>query len=131
MALLEIFVSKEKYLNRINQLDVQLTRLNSIAERYQTLFGELKTKVVDSEDDNFDRMYTIALQEAKALKIQIQNAQTTRALLQKTVEQMDQNQTLVEGVLEDIKTTTTNTIAAAEDAAKLAAAAAEVASIIV
>ena len=130
MALVELFISKDKYLARIDQLDVQLSRLETIRGDYEAHLNDLQNKVMTGEATSYEKMERSARQELEMLKVQIQNAQNCRAVLRKTVEQMDENQTLVEGVLDDVLNTTVNTVSAAKDASSVAATAAGIAALL-
>jgi len=119
---LELFVDKSKYLERINQLDVQLTRLNQIKDDYNSLISELNDKVVGSDSDAFAKIEQRAKEQINALQTNIEAAQASRASLQRTVDQMEENQRLVSNVIDQSVNTIGNEVHKNLEAAKAAAA---------
>lgn len=121
-------IDARDYEVKISAIDVQLNRLNDIRAQYEELIRQMGQMIFNNEGDEDVENYRIlenrAKQQIDALDSNIKLAQTTRAMLAKTVQEMKDNGTNIAEIIGNSINVAGNTIGTIKETAEAAAAAA-------
>ena len=82
-------ISKSDYEDKLNLLEGAISELEGVRGEYQTLLGQL-ADVMESTDDNFDKVEANVLENIRAVKVSIKNAQNARDSVQAAVDAYDE-----------------------------------------
>lgn len=111
-------ISKQAYMNAINELGREMIDLANVHRRYDSLKNRLKNELVGETDDNYDNLMQNIEANMETIRKTFALAREQRDMLQRQVEALEANSAAVGNMIQsgiDLGRSAVNTISLAGD----------------